>query len=165
MGFGTLLTRSKGIAGLILRSFMFLQALSLAFAYTYAQDNPTRKVSFFIITFDAKFLPYSMLLLTFIIDGPDAAMTQVTGLVAAHLYDFLTRIWPTFGGGRNYISTPAIVKGLFGSKPGSAQPRGFGTAMQGGRGGRDDASARTTGRSTGFGGAWDGRGPGQRLGE
>ncbi|KAF2261087.1 DER1-domain-containing protein [Lojkania enalia] len=151
------------VAGFLLKSAIFLQALSLAFAYTYAQDNPTRQVSFFIITFDAKYLPLSMLFLTFIIDGPDAAITQATGLLAAHLYDFLTRIWPTFGGGRNYIFTPAIVKQWFGGRPGSVQQRSYGTAIQG-RGREGD---RSSGRSTGFSGGpgWGERGPGRRLGD
>ncbi|ORY16184.1 Der1-like family-domain-containing protein [Clohesyomyces aquaticus] len=153
-----------GAAGVVLRSYTFLQALSLAFAYTYAQDNPTRQVSFFIITFDAKYLPFSMLFLTFIIDGPESAMTQLTGLIAAHLFDFLTRIWPTFGGGRNYIFTPAVVKQWFGGRPGNVTARPYGSVQQG-RAPEDPASARATGRSTGFGGGWDGRGPGYRLGE
>lgn len=143
---------------MILGSGTFLQALSLAYAYTYAQDNPTRQVSFFIITFDAKYLPFSMLFLTFIIDGPDAALSQATGLLAAHLYDFLTRIWPTFGGGRNFITTPQTVKRWFGARPGAAQTRSYGTAYQGRT--PDQTSARTTARA-----AWDGRGPGRRLGE
>ncbi|KAF2474103.1 DER1-domain-containing protein [Lindgomyces ingoldianus] len=152
------------IAGFFLNSYMFLQALSLAFAYTYAQDNPSRQVSFFIITFDAKYLPFSMLFLTFIIDGGDAALSQAAGLVAAHLYDFLTRIWPTFGGGRNYIFTPIMVKRWFGGRAGNVQARPYGTAQQG-RQPADAGAARATGRSTGFGGQWDGRGPGRRLGE
>jgi Derlin-2/3 len=92
-------------------------------------------------------------------------MVQATGLLAAHLYDFLTRIWPTFGGGRNYIFTPQIVKKWFGARPGTVQNRGFGTAIQGGRRAGDAASARAAGSSTGFGGAWNSRGPGRRLGE
>ncbi|KAF2788488.1 DER1-domain-containing protein [Melanomma pulvis-pyrius CBS 109.77] len=151
-------------AGILLKRYTFLQALSLAFAYTYAQDNPTRQVSFFIITFDAKYLPFGMLFITFIIDGPDAALTQATGLVAAHLYDFLTRIWPTFGGGTNYIFTPVTVKRWFGGNAGSVQQRAYGTARQGRTadnvaGLRSAGAASATGRSTGFGG------PGQRLGE
>jgi Derlin-2/3 len=104
-----------------------------------------------------------MLLLTFVIDGPDAAMTQATGLLAAHLYDFLTRIWPTFGGGRNYITTPQMVKGWFGARPGSVQQRSYGTAIHGR--GTEPAAAKSTGRSTGFGGVWDRSGPGRRLGD
>ncbi|KAF2254029.1 DER1-domain-containing protein [Trematosphaeria pertusa] len=143
------------LAGYILDAFTFLPALSLAYAYTYAQDNPTRQVSFFIISFDSKFLPLAMLFMTLIIDGPQFALPQATGLLAAHLYDFLTRIWPTFGGGRNYISTPAIVKQWFGGAPGGVQQRAYGTAHQA-RGNNPPPTGRSTGAQ------W---GPGRRLGD
>ncbi|KAF2854381.1 Der1-like protein [Plenodomus tracheiphilus IPT5] len=148
-------------AGGVLSSYTFLPALSLAYAYTYAQENPTRKVSFFVITFDSKFLPYAMLAMSFVMDGPQTALVQLCGLLAAHLYDFLTRIWPTFGGGKNYITTPQIVRGWFGATPGSVQNRGFGHAVQG----RGAASAPSTGASTGVRNAWGSMGPGRRLGE
>jgi Derlin-2/3 len=139
-------------------------ALILAFAYTYSQDNPTRRVSFFIITFEAKYLPYSMLFLTFIMAGPQEAMSQACGLLAAHLFDFLTRIWPMFGGGTNYITTPRIVQKWFGVDNPAPRVRGYGTAIPARQ--RDQpAQATASGRSFGFGGAWDGRGPGRRLGE
>ncbi|KAF2639032.1 DER1-domain-containing protein, partial [Massarina eburnea CBS 473.64] len=146
------------LAGHVLNGYTFLPALSLAYAYTYAQDNPTRQVTFFIITFDSKYLPYALLFMTLVIDSPDLALSQATGLFAAHLYDFLTRIWPTFGGGRNYIVTPQIVKRWLGATPGAQQARPYGTAQQGGGGGRvpDNAAGRTTGAQ------W---GPGRRLGE
>lgn len=141
----------------------FLHALSLAYAYTYAQDNPTRQVSFFVITFDSKYLPYAMLLLTMILEGGHAAMVQACGLVAAHLYDFLTRIWPTFGGGTNYIRTPQIVRGWFAPKTGEGRQRSYGTAYEGRREG--NTTGQATGRSTGVAGVWDRSGPGRRLGE
>ncbi|EAT83242.2 hypothetical protein SNOG_09050 [Parastagonospora nodorum SN15] len=106
-------------AGGFLNSYTFLPALTQSYAYTFAQDNPTRQVNFFIINFDAKFLPFALLFMTFIVDGPDSAAAQLTGLLAAHLYDFLTRIWPTFGGGKNYIVTPNFVKRLFNAGVGS----------------------------------------------
>src|ERR1700750_1020797 len=87
-------------------------------------------VSFYIINFQAKYLPYGLLLMTFITGGPNAAKVQVTGLLAAHLYDFLTRIWPQFGGGQNYIITPNFVKRWFmddGDR--TVQQRGHGTAF------------------------------------
>ncbi|KAH9872753.1 hypothetical protein J1614_005147 [Plenodomus biglobosus] len=150
------------IAGGLFGSYTFLPALSLAYAYTFAQENPTRKVSFFVITFDSKFLPYAMLAMSFVMDGPDTALVQLCGLLAAHLYDFLTRIWPTFGGGKNYIFTPQIVRGWFGATPGSVQNRGYGHAVQG-RGAA--AGAPSTGASTGVRNAWGSMGPGRRLGE
>ncbi|KAF2128330.1 hypothetical protein P153DRAFT_341906 [Dothidotthia symphoricarpi CBS 119687] len=149
------------LAGVILNGYTFLPALSLAYAYTFAQDSPTRQVSFFVINFDAKYLPFAMLFMTFIIDGPDAALSQVTGIIAAHLFDFLTRIWPTFGGGKNYIFTPQIVKRWFGARPGVAQARGYGHAVD--NRARATPDAPSAGRSTGS--QWNGLGPGRRLGE
>lgn len=145
------------LAGYVLSAYTFLPALSLAYAYTYAQDNPTRKVSFFIITFDAKYLPLALLFMTLIIDDGEQALAQATGLIAAHLYDFLTRIWPTFGGGNNYIKTPAIVKQWFGATGGSQQARPYGMAQQGRT---TTAEPAPSGRSTGS--QW---GPGRRLGD
>ncbi|KAF1947004.1 DER1-domain-containing protein [Clathrospora elynae] len=154
-------------AGLVLDTYTFLPALSLAYAYTFAQDNPTRSVSFFIITFDSKYLPFAMLFMTFIIDGSEPALAQLCGLIAAHLYDFLTRIWPTFGGGKNYITTPAVVKRLFGAGPGSVQSRGYGYAVEGrGRAaGAPGSGAPSTEASTGVSNRWGGVGPGRRLGD
>jgi Derlin-2/3 len=158
------LTRcAKGSSGLALRGYFFLQPLTLALAYTYSQDNPHRNISFIILTFPAKFLPYSMLFLTFVLEGPDAALHQSMGLLGAHAFDFLTRIWPTFGGGRNWIQTPVFVKRAFGADNPAPRQRGFGTAIPA----RDAAvpPAAAPGRGFGFGGQWDGRGPGRRLGD
>lgn len=101
-----------------------------------------------------------MLLLTFIMAGPNAALMQFMGLVAAHLYDFLTRLWPTFGGGKNYIRTPNVVKRWFGAdKPGFTH-RGYGSSYR--------PPVQTAGRGTssgfGFSTAWGTRGQGRRLG-
>jgi Derlin-2/3 len=87
----------------------FLSALTLALAYTFGQENPNRQLSYFIVTFSAKYLPYSMLAMTFVMASPQAALHQATGLIAAHLYEFLTKIWPEHGGGRKLINTPAFV--------------------------------------------------------
>lgn len=102
-----------------------------------------------------------MLLLTFVMGGPQAAMIQGTGLLAAHLYDFLTRLYPTFGGGRNYIFTPDFVKRWFGGDRPNINVKGYGTAF------RPPTTQSTQGRSTGIGGfsgAWGTRGQGRRLG-
>jgi Derlin-2/3 len=159
------LTYPQALAGFGLNSYTFLPALTLAYAYTFAQDNPTRQVNFFVLNFDAKYLPFALLFMSFIMDGPEPAMAQVTGLIAAHMYDFLTRIWPTFGGGKNYITTPQFVKRLFMARAGTTENRGFGHTVQGrgratGSGaGADPASARSTGS------LWGQAGPGRRLGE
>ena len=117
-------------------------------------------MSFFVITFNVVWLPLSMLLITFIVQGPQAAMIQVTGLLAAHMYDFLTRLYPTFGGGRNYIKTPAVVKRWFGADKAGFQHRGYGTAFRP----ASQASGRGTSSGFGFSSAWGTRGQGRRLG-
>lgn len=139
---------------------LIFAALIVGIAYTYAQDNKGKKVSFFIITFNVVWLPWAMLVMTFVMFGPNAVMQQVTGIVAAHLYDFLTRLWPAFGGGRNYITTPAIVKRWFGADRPNIQVRGYGTAF------RQATPAPGRGTSSGFGfsSAWGTRGQGRRLG-
>lgn len=124
-------------------------------------------MSYFIITFQAKWLPLVMLAMTFVMESPGAALVQGSGLVAAHAYEFLVKIWPEYGGGRKLINTPQFVANWFAPAAGTAQQRGAGTAYaarpaqnvpqrQGGSGG---------GWASGFsGGNWSERGPGRRLG-
>jgi Derlin-2/3 len=132
---------------------VLLKALILSFAYTFSQDNPNSNVSFFFLNFPAKYLPYGLLFLSAVSGGWDSALIEVSGLLAAHLYDFLTRIWPTFGGGRNLVPTPMFVKRWFTPASGSAQPRSFGTAF-----------IPTPEQQPAA--AWSGtRGPGRRLGD
>ncbi|KAI9037370.1 pseudouridine synthase CBF5 [Aspergillus affinis] len=102
-------------AGFLLNSVIFTHALILAFIYTFAQDNRGRKANFFVIQIPIEFLPWATLAFTLVRSGWPAALNDSMGVVAAHLYDFLTRIYPTFGGGRNYITTPAFVRRLFAS--------------------------------------------------
>src|SRR4051812_1253257 len=85
---------NKLTAGVYLQGMVFLSPLTLALAYTFAQENPRRMTGFYILTFEARFLPWVLLFITFILSGPSAAMSQFTGLLAAHMYEFLTRIWP-----------------------------------------------------------------------
>jgi len=137
-------------------------ALVLGLAYTYSQDNKGKKVSFFIITFNVIWLPWAMLLMTFVMGGPQATMTQGTGLLAAHLYDFLTRIYPTFGGGRNFIRTPALVKRWFGAERPAIQVRGYGTSFRPAT--QPPSRGASSGYAGGFSGMWGSRGQGRRLG-
>lgn len=141
---------------------LIVLAIVLGLAYTYSQDNKGKKVSFFIITFNVMWLPWAMLLLTFVTGGPEAAMMQGTGLLAAHLYDFLTRLWPTFGGGRNYIFTPRFVRQWFGGDRRNIQVKGYGTAIRPGM--PQQAARGTSSGFSSFTSQWGSRGQGRRLG-
>ena len=141
---------------------VFLSPLTLALAYTFAQENPRRMTGFYILTFEARFLPWVLLFITFILAGPSAALSQFTGLLAAHMYEFLTRIWPEVGGGQRWLSTPTFVRNLFGGS-GTPQTRDYGTAFAG-RAREPPAQGRSTGFGFGSGAGWTNRGPGRRLG-
>lgn len=149
----------------------FLSALTLALAYTYAQENPNRQMSYFIVTFSAKFLPYAMLAMTFVMASPEAALHQATGLIAAHLYDFLTKIWPEYGGGRKMINTPAFVARWFQQVAGTPSQRSYGTAYSGSSAAQNVGQQGQTGSGGGWasgfsqgGNSWSSRGQGRRLG-
>ena len=117
-----------------------------------------------IVNIPAQWAPVDMIVISFVMSGPPAAKIQLTGLIAAHLYDFLTRLYPEFGGGRNFIRTPAFVKSWFArGEPGVAS-RAYGTAFT--PADRVASGARTTGASVGnvLPESWKSRGSGQRLG-
>lgn len=142
-----------------------MSPLTLALAYTYAQDNPNRQLSYFIITFSAKYLPYAMLAMTFVMGSPSECLLQSSGLIAAHLYDFLTKIWPEHGGGRKFIDTPLTIRKWFEKPAGVAQQRAYGTAFSGA------AQNLPQQRQAGSGGGWasgfsggSSYGQGRRLG-
>lgn len=155
------------LGGLYLGAFVLLSPLTLALAYTFAQEDPHRQMSYIIITFQCKWLPLVMLAMTFVMDSPGAALHQASGLVSAHAYEFIFKIWPEYGGGRKLIETPAFVKGWFAPPAGAAQQRGAGTAFaarpapQAGGGGGGGGAGWASGFS---GGNWGERGPGRRLG-
>ena len=133
---------------------MYLEALLIAICYTATQDQRGRSAHFYIVNVPAQALPYCMLLLSTIMSGPGALFVGLTGIVAAHLHDFLVRIWPEFGNGPSLIptpwflsylvSTPRIQNTSYGQK--IVQPRDFG-----GSGGPLPDS-------------WRSRGSGRRLG-
>jgi Derlin-2/3 len=139
---------------LFTEGYVFTEALILAFVYTSSQDDRGQKANLFFITMPAPWLPFAMILVTLVTSGLDAAIVQSTGLIAAHLHDFLTRIWPTFGGGRNLLPTPDFVKRWFmvsDSHTTVSAPTG---------------SASASGSSTGnvLPESWRNRGSGHRLG-
>ncbi|KAK4163624.1 Der1-like family-domain-containing protein [Cladorrhinum sp. PSN259] len=144
----------------LFRPIAFLSGLIMALCYTATQDQRGQKANFFFFTVPAQLVPYCMLLFSLIL-SPSSLPLQLTGLFAAHLHDFLTRLWPQFGGGSNWIPTPAFMSRLIGTP--RVVERDYGTAIHSNRA----PSGRTTGASAGEGplpDAWKTRGSGRRLG-
>jgi len=147
--------------------YAFLPALILSMCYTATQDQRGMKASFYFITIPAQLTPYCMILVNLLFPGGAMNMLlQLEGLVAAHLYDFLSRTWPEFGGGRNWISTPAWMSRIVQTP--AILERGFGTAIRPvaqAAGGGGSSTGTSTGASRGpLPDSWRTRGPGQRLG-
>ncbi|PWY85671.1 DER1-domain-containing protein [Aspergillus sclerotioniger CBS 115572] len=138
-----------------------VSSLILAFVYTYSQDNRGKKASFFIVQIPVEFLPWAMLTLTLVISGWPSALSDGMGIIAAHLYDFLTRIYPTFGGGKNCLATPAFVRRFFAAHTPRREARAFGTAYHHAN---DQARNSSIGWTSSFQSSWNRRGPGRRLG-
>lgn len=156
-----MLTTVQITASFVLQSMINTSSLLMAFIYTFAQDNRGKKAHFVIFQIPVEFLPWAMLTLTLIMGGPGAAIQQGTGVVAAHLYDFLTRLYPTFQGGRNYIQTPAAIRRYFGANQARYTQRAYGTSV---RPNQPAAQAPSRGWTSGFSSTWGGRGAGRRLG-
>ncbi|PGH05962.1 hypothetical protein AJ79_06651 [Helicocarpus griseus UAMH5409] len=161
---GSVITLS---AGVLLQSMVFTPALIIAFMYTYGQVNTGRKASFIVIQIPVELLPWANIVLIMLMRGWGQAQTAACGVVAAHLYEFLTRIYPTYGRGRNFISTPVIVKRWFGAHRSTQTYRSYGTSYQpADRAARQagPGSASASGSSWFSGNSWSGRGAGRRLG-
>lgn len=144
-----------------LNSLFYMNGLILAMTYTVTQDQRGQKAQYFVLTIPAQALPICMIVVAALMAGPYKALVEVEGLVAAHLYDFLSRLWPEFGNGPRLLRIPAWLERLV-QTPRVLQ-RGFGTAVRPG-------NTASTGSSSGMdkGGplpdSWRTRGRGQRLG-
>ena len=136
-------------------------ALMLAFVYTYARDNPGKNAKLFFIQLPVEYMPLGMLVLTLVMRGWPTTVADSMGIVAAHLYEFLTRIYPAFGGGRNYITTPGFIQRFFAGSDnsGRANYRSYGTAYR-----PREQQSQGQGWTSSFQNPWSRRGPGRRLG-
>ncbi|KJZ74217.1 hypothetical protein HIM_06448 [Hirsutella minnesotensis 3608] len=140
----------------------FLPALYLAMCYTVTQDQRGMKVNYMFINIPAPLMPYAMIAFNlFFPNGVYSMLRQLEGLIAAHLFDFLSRTWPEYGGGRNLIPTPAFMTSVLRvadtARTNAAAVAGIRTA--------DQASGQSTGVSGGpLPDSWRTRGPGRRLG-
>jgi Derlin-2/3 len=137
----------------------YLKGLIMAMCYTVVQDKRGQKSHFFFFQVPAQSIPYCMLLWSMVLN-PMVLPLEISGLLAAHLHDFLTRLWPEFGMGPNLLPTPGFISKLV-QTPRFMQ-RDYGTAVQP----KASTSGSSTGASTGsvLPDSWKTRGTGHRLG-
>lgn len=136
------------------------QALILAMSYTVTQEQKGAQTNFMFFNIPSQTVPFAMMAINlFFPGGVGIIIQQLHGLVAAHLYLFLSKIWPELGGGRNPIPTPAFLSRVVQSPRVSSSTHGTGIRPL------DRASGRSSGVSSGpLPDSWRTRGPGQRLG-
>ncbi|KFY21564.1 hypothetical protein V493_07301 [Pseudogymnoascus sp. VKM F-4281 (FW-2241)] len=137
-------------------------ALYTAFAYTATQDEGGM-TRIFILDIPTRAVPLALCFMTFIgTQSVQATLVQGTGIVVAHLYDFLTRLYPKFGGGVNILVTPTFVRRWFEPKVVSVSHKSHGTSYQ------PAAQPAAASGSAAPGGvlpeSWKSRGSGHRLG-
>ncbi|KAI1084262.1 Der1-like family-domain-containing protein [Whalleya microplaca] len=135
-------------------AYMYMQALLIAMCYTATQDQRGMNAHFYVITIPAQLMPYCLLLVQLLFPGGwEAIKIGITGLVAAHLHDFLTRIYPEFGNGPNLIPTPGFVSWILGTP--RIHRTAYGTAYVPPREGSSRGPLPDS---------WRSKGPGRRLG-
>ena len=138
----------------------YLPALLIAMAYTVTQDQVGMQANFYFVTIPAQLTPYLMMAISLLFPGGVYMMFfQMEGLVAAHMYRFLTKIWPEIGGGKDLIPTPRFMTTLWGIMSGTRPVTGRAAPASGG------SSGSSTGVNRGpLPDSWRSRGPGHRLG-
>ncbi|TVY39569.1 Derlin [Lachnellula subtilissima] len=105
---------------------VFASPLALCFITSTTRDTWDQPMILLVLKMPSQYFPYALLFLTLIVCSPQAAMIQATGVGAAHLYDFLSGLYPNFGIKRNLISSPGLVKRVFGTQTMVERP--YGTA-------------------------------------
>ncbi|KAI1437268.1 Der1-like family protein [Xylaria sp. CBS 124048] len=132
---------------------MYLHALLIAICYTATQDQRGMQAHFYVVTVPAQLMPWCMLLVQLLFAGWSSFLLGLTGIFAAHLHDFLTRIYPQFGGGPNLIPTPQFVHRILDTR---IRNTGFGTSYA--------PPVDSSGRGGPLPDSWRSKGPGRRLG-
>ncbi|CAH0024234.1 unnamed protein product [Clonostachys rhizophaga] len=162
---------ARGINHLVGFPFtFFLDALILAMCYTTTQEQRGMKTKFlFMFTIPAQLLPYCLILFNLVFPGGAIRMIlEIYGLIAAHLFDFLTKVWPRYGGnGRSLLPTPPLLATLVNFV--SQNLPNLQARMAPAPAPESSSSGSSTGRPAGSSGgplpdSWRTRGPGHRLG-
>ncbi|KOS19346.1 Derlin-2 [Escovopsis weberi] len=137
-----------------------LSALIVALCYTATQEQRGARTNYMFFDIPTQTMPFAMMAVSLFMGGLGLVIHQLHGLVAAHLFLFLSKIWPDICGGRNIVSAPAFVSGLVDKLGGAAARRPPAQAQS-----QSQSQSQSSGRNTGvLPDSWRTRGPGHRLG-
>ncbi|KAM3455509.1 hypothetical protein MY5147_007900 [Beauveria neobassiana] len=147
----------------IMPFFALTRGLIVALTYTATQQQQGLQVNYMFVPLPAPLMPYAMIGISLLFPGGiQDFFLGLYGLVAAHMWEFLTRIYPQLGGGPNLLQTPQFMTRLVGAVEGRIQA----ISRPGVTGASDYASSgSSTGANSGpLPDAWRTRGAGRRLG-
>jgi len=112
------------------KSSVMFRHMIMAIIYLWSQVNPSAQVSLFgFITLSSFWFPFALVAIDVLNYGPVGAIDDLAGILAAHLYWYLTELYPRSHGGRNLpaLATPRFVQRLLGNGP--ADPTGTGNVQ------------------------------------
>ncbi|XP_031495394.1 derlin-1 [Nymphaea colorata] len=93
-----------------MRSYFLGVSLVFMLLYVWSREYPNAQINIYgLVTLKAFYLPWTMLALDVIFGSP--LLPDLLGIVAGHLYYFLTVLHP-LAGGRNIMKTPVWVHKL-----------------------------------------------------
>mmetsp|Transcript_22873 Transcript_22873/g.91537 ORF Transcript_22873/g.91537 Transcript_22873/m.91537 type:complete len:271 (-) Transcript_22873:1443-2255(-) len=118
------------------QSYVLAKCLIMAILQIWVRHNPTQEVRVIFITLRAFYLPLVMLGADFVFSGGKFPFLTLKGLLAGHMYYFLTEIVPRLPGYTHVLYAPQWFKGMFKQTPQTRQPSvGFFSGIQRGQGG------------------------------
>ena len=86
--------------------------LVLSILYLWSRKFPTQQMSFYFgIKFQGFYLPWVLTGFEFLM-GASLPKGSLAGIMAGHIYFFLTDVWPSKGG-RRWLDTPQFMYNLF----------------------------------------------------
>ncbi|EXC28689.1 hypothetical protein L484_006985 [Morus notabilis] len=92
----------------IFQSFYLGISLVFMLVYVWSREFPSANINIYgLVTLKAFYLPWAMLALDVLFGSP--IMQDLLGIIAGHLYYFLTVLHP-LAGGKNILKTPTGVK-------------------------------------------------------
>ncbi|XP_024030865.1 derlin-1 [Morus notabilis] len=104
----------------IFQSFYLGISLVFMLVYVWSREFPSANINIYgLVTLKAFYLPWAMLALDVLFGSP--IMQDLLGIIAGHLYYFLTVLHP-LAGGKNILKTPTWVQRLVARWRIGAQP-------------------------------------------
>ncbi|EGC39082.1 hypothetical protein DICPUDRAFT_148205 [Dictyostelium purpureum] len=111
------------IFGLIFNYMILGTMTTMSLIYMYSRYNANSQSSFFgFFSFKTVYLPWIFMLMSFLTSGA-LPVQDFLGVVSAHIYYYLTDVYPRAHGKPSLIKTPRFISNLFKNEP---VPRGPG---------------------------------------